>query len=906
MELSNETRCLLGHLHRGGAWRYTWTPDTGEFYIDRKTNERLEAKHSLWSPVSAEFIIPAAWDERNVYFGVHPSSEQRERWQRSMLETIAAINCLFGEYDAKDFEQGKVGALAHVRSLPIAPSIIIDSGGGYHCYWLLVDTVVVDEGNRARIRFVQHKWVNFVGSDNASKDLTRVLRVPGGMNRKGEYAPDYPEVVFVDANFDCLYDFEDLVSLLPEYAPPSPREHVHIDVSSENVSRYARQALQNEIDAITSLPPGVSGQRNATLNKSAYSLGQLVGEGVLEESIVVDDLTRAALAVGLNSSEAFATINSGLRKGKAKGRVLPASLNRMNGYHPVAIQEQEDPSLTLTMPSMDPPVYDNGYTQSLSAHDLVAKISEIANDDDLKEPDKMHAIYSLAPQIKEIDELNSRHIEVAAKGVLGKTEARDFVRACIRDKAQNTKRIVATGATESSANLDSSMERFFVGESADDEGNSLCVHHLYGEVYKFCPAYGWMKNLKTHWLADSVIESEVNQCVTDVLKTRRMMAVRNNIEHMIGETKPTASRKGAVKSNYADKVTISSQAFDSDKDLLNCRNGVINLRTGELLSREPSDMFTYCINAEYHPDGDWEYWTNFLSNAVGDYEQISEWLQMACGYSITGHTKEEIMFYLYGPTRSGKGTFTNAFLNLLGSPLSRGVSFSMFTKRRDGDAQNFDLAPLKPARFVSASESGKYQTLNEAAVKQITGNDPISACFKHKDEFTFFPQFKVWLSSNHPVKGDVEDDAFWGRVKVIEFPNSHLGKEDKTLKETMQSDDHMNALLSWSVFGASMWYGTKGGLITPQAVGQKTQEQRSELDTTQRWLDECVIPMEDVKTSNADLYQSYYEWCEENGEPAKKANKFGVAMSKKGYEKCSFRDPLGKKKKGYTGIGIIA
>lgn len=556
------------------------------------------------------------------------------------------------------------------------------------------------------------------------------------------------------------------------------------------------------------------------------------------------------------------------------------------------------------------PEMDRGENTSSSHHSadgLVEIINQIANNELLKEPDKMKAVYALAPKIKEIDELSSRHIEVAASEVLGKTEARNFVRKCIRIQENEQVRqraapIVTDPITQMES--DASVRQFFLGESADDEGNSLCVHHLYKDTYKFSPSYGWLENVGTHWFADPIIESKVNQSITDTLKMRRVMAVSANVETLIDQTKPTAARKKAVKSNYVDKVTISVNDFDKDKGLLNCKNGVVDLRSGKLLTRTPSDLFTYCVNAEYHAGLRSETWLNFLCDTVGNFDMIYKWFQMACGYSITGHTSEEIMFYLYGPTRSGKGTFTNALLNLLGAPLSRGVSFSMFTKTRDGDSQNFDLAPLKPARFVSASESGKYQTLNEAAVKQITGNDPISACFKHKDDFTFFPQFKIWLSSNHAVRGDVEDDAFWGRVKVIEFPNSHLGKEDKSLKERMLSAESMNAILAWAVQGAGMWYQSDDGLVTPTEIAQKTAQQRGEMDTVKMWLEECTTRVAGAQTANGILYQSYADWCEENGEMPKKANKFGQAMTAKGYERATFKDAVGKTKRGFLEIGI--
>jgi putative DNA primase/helicase len=335
---------------------------------------------------------------------------------------------------------------------------------------------------------------------------------------------------------------------------------------------------------------------------------------------------------------------------------------------------------------------------------------------------------------------------------------------------------------------------------------------------------------------------------------------------------------------FRDIVAVGLNEFDSDPNVLNCANGVIDLRNGQLVAHGPSNRFTYCVQTPYLPTADATQWLGFLQGSVKDYDDVALWLQMAFGYSITGLTREECMFYIHGPSRSGKGTFAQAALTLLGSPLARGVDFSTFTRARDGDSQNFDLAPLRPARFISASESGRYASLNEAVVKNITGNDPITAAYKHRDQFTYTPQFKIWLASNHPAKGDVDDDAFWGRLRVINFPNSHLGKEDKTLKWTMSGPTVLPGILAWAVEGARLWYGSRQGLITPFAVNIATQQHRVELDHIQQWLDECATPGREDAVTVPALYKSYELWCEDNGHTPKKAVAFGRALVAKGFE----------------------
>ncbi len=135
---------LLAHLHRAGTYATFWV---------------VPGRRTYWYEVGQFPTLPH--DKHNIYFGVHPllivppknaqGEVQPPAQVRSQIEHIAAINCLFGEFDAKDFDDTKAKALAHIKDLAPAPSIIIDSGGGYHCYWLLAKPFVLqNEDDRQR------------------------------------------------------------------------------------------------------------------------------------------------------------------------------------------------------------------------------------------------------------------------------------------------------------------------------------------------------------------------------------------------------------------------------------------------------------------------------------------------------------------------------------------------------------------------------------------------------------------------------------------------------------------------------------------------------------------------------------------------------------------------------------
>lgn len=324
-------------------------------------------------------------------------------------------------------------------------------------------------------------------------------------------------------------------------------------------------------------------------------------------------------------------------------------------------------------------------------------------------------------------------------------------------------------------------------------------------------------------------------------------------------------------------VPIKFDAFDRLPHLLNVANGLIDLRTGQLLPHDRNAFATQVIDIDYDPAATCPTFEGFIAAVLADDPELVEYVRRAFGYSATGDTREQCFFVLHGEGANGKSTALNAVRSVLGSYGKHTPTETLIAKT--GGASN-DLARLAGTRFVTASEANADQRLADALLKQITGDEPIVARFLFREFISFRPTFKLFLATNQLPQVNGNDPAIWRRIRTIPFTRVFRPEEqDRQLAEKLAAEQA--GILAWIVRGAVSWY--QDGLPTPAAVAAANATYRSEMDSVGQFIDDrCEIATGQCVTATA-LYGSYRNYANDNGRAPVNATVFGRALSKRGF-----------------------
>jgi putative DNA primase/helicase len=270
---------------------------------------------------------------------------------------------------------------------------------------------------------------------------------------------------------------------------------------------------------------------------------------------------------------------------------------------------------------------------------------------------------------------------------------------------------------------------------------------------------------------------------------------------------------------------------------------------------------------------------------------MAPFLARCFGAALTGDASAESLFLLQGDGGSGKTTLVEAIAVMLGdyAVKMRFESLCQSKHGRSPGGPSPDLLVLRGTRLAYASEGDQSAKLGAGTVKEITGNESISARGLFKDLISFSTTWKLWLVSNFDPQADSNDTGLWRRILKLRFEVVPEDKRDPKIKSSLTTDPAArSALLSWCLAGCLDWQcrgGGREGLAAPAEVKAATSAYREKQDLLGQWwksLLETAVLDPAGTVSSASLRCNYESWAKDNGAHPFGLNKFNDFLLLKG------------------------
>ena len=435
----------------------------------------------------------------------------------------------------------------------------------------------------------------------------------------------------------------------------------------------------------------------------------------------------------------------------------------------------------------------------------------------------------------------------------------------------------------------------------NDNGIAKLVAEIYQDTLVYCDdRKSWFVYDGRKWVADNLRAKRICDDFVDALMdysecfpnlAKRIGSRTLYYPEFIRRYDKRRNRENILKDAMAYNA-VSSTVFDNadKKYLFNCLNGTYDLQHGIFYAHQAFDMLTMISGVWYDETAHCDRWEQhifevfngpltgtdkkkkeLLQNQTEEQKELPRFLQQVLAYSLTGNTSLSCGYILYGPTgRNGKSLTLDTILRMMGD-YGNTTSPSTITQARTTNASGptENIARLCGKRFVSIAEPEIGMVLSEALVKNLTGNDKIVARNLREGSIEFYPQFKIFINTNH--KPEARDTTVFNRLVMIPFDYRFTGtQQDTTLQELFSRRESLSGIFNWCLKGLPSLEVLENEEKTwqierPESLEERNKDFKNEVNTIELFINEDKVVH---KTKNPDdaiprreLFDRYIKWC---------------------------------------------
>jgi P4 family phage/plasmid primase-like protien len=421
-------------------------------------------------------------------------------------------------------------------------------------------------------------------------------------------------------------------------------------------------------------------------------------------------------------------------------------------------------------------------------------------------------------------------------------------------------------------------------------GERIARDHL--EDFRHASGFGWMKFDGRRWerVEETIVCEVVRQALIEFHRSEAQSGAELSRLQHISRMLSTSKIKAIT---YITKLCRTTQeTFDGHPDLLNVRNGVVDLRDGTLRPHDPDLMFTKVTMVDYVPDATHWDWEQALAALPAD---AKDWLQIRMGQGLTGHpVPDDRLVVLKGSGSNGKTTIIDGVREAVGPDYAVTLPDRVLLSRSTDHPT--ELMTLRGARLGLMEEFPELGHLNVKRLKDLLGTGEITARYIAKDSVTWKPSHTIFVTTNYLPRVDESDDGTWRRLLLVDFPyryrQAHETMQtqfdrvgDPNLRERLRrgGDGQHEAVLAWLIAGAVKWYRNRQLMPeAPKSVSEATQAWRRTSDLLMRYMDDRLVFDNQSHVMATELFDDFTQWLTDNGHVGWSDQNFSARLTQHG------------------------
>ena len=300
--------------------------------------------------------------------------------------------------------------------------------------------------------------------------------------------------------------------------------------------------------------------------------------------------------------------------------------------------------------------------------------------------------------------------------------------------------------------------------------------------------------------------------------------------------------------------------------ILPVKNNIcINLVNGDTVERTKEHYFTFFIDIEYKQNIHTTNANKFFRSVINFNEDKFLYLQKVLGSCLCSQTDSQSIYILYGKGSNGKSILLKLIYLLMG-PFYATVEKGLFIdtgKKASSNSASPEKLILKDIRLGVVVETDENEKIAESFLKNLSGDDDITARPLFKNPITFRPKLTPLIITNNKPTFDINSYAMKRRIKLFNFDAKYVENPTKPNEQKIDKyftkqlcSEYLPEVLLFLVKGA-IEFNKNTDMTPPQCISDDINNFIDEIDPTNKFISAKlkITQCKKDKTKRGELYE---------------------------------------------------